>query len=70
MARTGVSNRASGAFRPRARQSLHWGVYEICSSALYVGISIVVIAAIVIGVLELIGFGSLTQHYGFNQLIP
>lgn len=50
------------------REPLHWGVFEICSSALYISLCVVLIGAVALGVLELIGFGALTQWHGLSQV--
>ena len=49
-------------------EPLHWGALEICSSALYLTLCMLLIAAVALGVLELIGFGSLTQWHGLGQV--
>lgn len=57
------------AHRPRGTlyEPLQWGVFEIGSSALYLTLCMLLIGAVVLGVLELIGFGSLTQWHGLGQ---
>ena len=51
----------------RANDTYRWGAYEICCSALCVTACLLLIAALTLGILELIGFKSLTQFYGFIQ---
>lgn len=63
------SANGGSAWHPRSMgSSIHWGLHQICTSALYVALCVLLIAAVALGVLELIGFGSLTQLYGFNQI--
>ncbi len=63
MVRKRSTNGSSGALP----EPLHWGAFEICSSALYITLCVLLIAVVALGVLELIGFGSLT-HWGFGQI--
>lgn len=48
------------------REPLEWGLFEVCSSALYITLCVLLIAVVALGVLELIGFGSLTQWHAAN----
>lgn len=48
---------------------IHWGVYELASSILLIGVSLIVVAGIAALVMLVIGFDSLTQLYGFNQVV-
>lgn len=59
---------AHGSGSGTLREPLHWGAFEICSSALYIGLSMLLIAAVALGVLELIGFGALTHWHDFSQV--
>jgi hypothetical protein len=54
---------------PAHDRSLHWGLYEILSSALFIGLSMMMIAGIAALVVHLIGFDSLTQIYGFDAVV-
>ena len=53
----------------RYDRRLHWGIYETLTSALFIGLSIMIIAGIAALVVHLIGFDSLTQIYGFDAVI-
>lgn len=53
---------------PRERP-IHWGLYEILSSAIFITLSLMFVAGIAALVLHIIGFDSLTQLYGFDQVI-
>lgn len=53
---------------PRERP-IHWGLYEIVSSLIFISLSLMFVAAIAALVLHIIGFDSLTQLYGFDQVI-
>lgn len=48
---------------------IRWGVYEVFSSTLFILLSLMFIAGIAALVLHIIGFDSLTQLYGFDQVI-
>lgn len=61
-------NNPSGPVYPRERP-IHWGIYEILSSAIFITLSLMFVAAIAALVLHIIGFDSLTQLYGFDQVI-
>ncbi len=47
-------------------QPLEWGALEIGVMALNIGLCMLLIGALVLGVLDLIGFGSLSQWHGFG----
>ena len=53
---------------PRERP-IHWGVYEVLSSAIFISLSLMFVFGIAALVLHIIGFDSLTQLYGFDQVI-
>lgn len=48
-------------------EPVHWGTFEVCSSALCITLCVLLIAAVALGVLELIGFGSISQWHVFGQ---
>lgn len=60
---------AEKAFDPyhRANDTHRWGAVELCCSALCIAASVLLIVVLALGVLELIGFKSLTQFYGYIQ---
>lgn len=62
-----VQKRSANGSGGALRDPLHWGAFEICSSALYLTLCVLLIAAVTLGVIELIGFGSLT-HWGVGQI--
>lgn len=51
----------------RANPPHDWGAYEICYSAVSIALCLLFIAGLAVGVLELIGFNSLSQIYGYLQ---
>lgn len=53
---------------PRERP-IHWGIYEILSSAIFILLSLMFVAGIAALVLHIIGFDSLTQPFGFDQVL-
>lgn len=48
---------------------VNWGAYEVLSSALLIGISLLFVLGITVLVLEIVGFDSLTQLYGFDLMV-
>lgn len=53
----------------RYDRRLHWGIYEFLSSALFIGLCIMIIAGVAALIVNLIGFDSLSQIYGFDAVI-
>jgi hypothetical protein len=48
---------------------MRWGMYECISTVFFIGVSLIVVAAIAALVMLVIGFTSPTQLYGFDQAI-
>ena len=60
--------RPSNPVRPASprERPIHWGVYEIVSSAFFVTLSLMFVAGIAVLVLDIIGFNSMVQLYAFE----
>ena len=48
---------------------INWGAYEVLSSALFIALSLLFVLGIAVLVLEIVGFDSLTQLYGFDLMV-
>ena len=64
----GIVERQARILIPPERP-INWGAYEVLSSALLIALSLLFVLGIAALVLEIVGFDSLTQLYGFDLMV-